>query len=107
MAQALSPGMFSFGGNGFVTAVDGDSIPRVFAVQYDKCGSSGRVSGICYSRLTVKASPFSSTKLVRERRSPNVTNVDAWRPPNTSQRTVLSAVNVLAYGASHSKKKGW
>jgi hypothetical protein len=107
VAQDLSPGMFSFEGNGFVTAVDGDSIPRVFAVQYDKCGSNGRVSGICYSRLTLIASPFASTKMVRECRSPNVTNVAAWRPPNTSQRTVLSTVNAFAYGASHSRKKGW
>ena len=50
VAPDLFRGMCSFGGNGFVTAVDGDSILRIFTVQYDKCGLSDRESGICYSK---------------------------------------------------------
>jgi hypothetical protein len=107
VAPDLSRGMCSFGGYGFVTAVDGDSILRIFTVQHDKCGSSGRESGICYTRLTVMASPFASAKLVRERRSPYVTNGDTQSPPTARQRTVLSTVDALAYDASHGRKKGW
>ena len=55
----LSPGMCSYGGNGFVTDVDGDGILRMFAVKYNECGSSGGMteSDICYSHLTVVTSP--------------------------------------------------
>lgn len=62
----MSSGMCSFGGNEFVTAINGDGILRAFTVQYDKCGSSRIETGICYSRLPVI--PFGLAKLVRERR---------------------------------------
>jgi hypothetical protein len=102
----LSPGMCSYGGNGFVTEVDGDGILRMFTVKYNECGSSGGMteSDICYSHLTVVTSPFASPKLVRERRSPDVLNIQA--PPPTATK-VSSIQDILASGASRGKKKGW
>ena len=83
----LSPGKCSFGGNGFVTAVDGDSIRRMFTVKYDKCGSTGTETGISYGRLTVVPSPFASARLVRKRQSPELlTNgVESWKPKKREQ----------------------
>jgi Transposase len=106
VAPDLSPGMCSYGGNGFVTEVDGDGILRMFTVKYNECGSSGGMteSDICYSRLTVVTSPFASPKLVRERRSPDVLNIQA--PPPTATK-VSSIQDILASGASRGKKKGW
>ena len=68
----LSPGKYAFGGNGFVTAVDGDSILRRFTVKYDKCSSTGTETGISYGRLTIIPSPFASARLVRKRQSPEL-----------------------------------
>jgi hypothetical protein len=72
----LSPGMCSYGGNGFITHVNGDGVPRMFTVKYDKSGSSGgkTEAGIPYSHLTVVPSPFASTKLAREHRAPEMLN---------------------------------
>ena len=107
VAPDLSPGMCSYGGNGFVTDVDGDGILRMFAVKYNECGSSGGMteSDICYSRLTVVPSPLASTKMVRERRTPDVLNIQAPQPPTTTK--VSSIQDILASGASRGKKKGW
>jgi hypothetical protein len=107
VAPDLSPGMCSYGGNGFVTDVDGDGILHMFTVKYNECGSSGGIteSEICYSHLTVVPSPFASTKLVRKRRSSDVLNIQAPQPPTTTK--VSSIQDILASGASRGKKKGW
>ena len=103
----LSPGMCSYGGNGFVTDVDGDGVLRMFTVKYNECGSSGgkTKSDICYSRLTVVPSPFASTKLVRDRRSPEVINIQAPQPPTMPQLTSIQ--EILSDGAKRGKHKGW
>jgi hypothetical protein len=92
VAPDLFRGMCSFGGNGFVTAVDGGSILRIFTEQYDKCGLSGRESGICYCESICFNNIGPRTSI-----SPNVKNVDARRPPTAIRRTVLSTCAFIWY----------
>ena len=105
----LLPGMCSYGGNGFVTNVNGNGILRKFTVKYNECGSSGGITetNICYSRLTVVPSPFASTKLARQRGSPDELNVQAPQSPSTAKVLTSSIQDKLAAGASRGKKKGW
>jgi hypothetical protein len=72
--EDLSPGMCSHGGTGFVIAVDGDDVFLTFTVKYNECGPSGgqTEAGIGYSRITETPSQFASTKLVGERRAPDM-----------------------------------
>jgi hypothetical protein len=99
--------MCSYGGNGFITDVNGDGVLRMFTVKYDKSGSSGgkTEAGIPYSRLTVVPSPFASTKLARERRAPEMLNNLPPQPPTTPQ--LMSIQAILAAGAARGKHKGW
>ena len=99
--------MCSYGGNCFITDVNGDGVLRMFTVKYDKSGSSGgkTEAGIPYSRLTVVPSPFASTKLARERRAPEMLNNLPPQPPTTPQ--LMSIQAILAAGAARGKHKGW
>ena len=103
----LSPGMCSYGGNGFVMEVDANGILHTVVVKDDEAGSNGgkTESDIPYSHLTVIPTPFISLKLVHKCQSPDVFNVQALQHPTTTQ--VLSIQDLLASGALHGKKKGW
>jgi hypothetical protein len=107
VASDLSPGMCSYGGNGFVTDVDGDGVFRMCTVKYDACGSSGgkTEANVCYSRLTVVPTPYTSTKLARERRLPDILTVSV--PPQQSTTKFSSIQDILACGASRGKRRGW
>ena len=99
--------MCSYGGNGFITDVNGDGVLRMFTAKYDKSGSSGgkTEASIPYSRLNVVPSPFASTKLARERRAPEMLNNLPPQPPTTPQ--LMSIQAILAAGAARGKHKGW
>jgi hypothetical protein len=103
----LSPGKCSHGGNVFITDINGDSVLRTFTVKYDTSGSSGgkTESKIPYSHLTVVPSPFACYKLARDRRLPEVMNIQAPQPPATPTLTKIQ--DILAAGASRGKHKGW
>jgi hypothetical protein len=73
-------------GTGFVIDVEGDGAERTFKVQYDKsatgAGKSSE-SGIAYSRIAERASPyFATSKPMRERKIPE--NFDKENIPPTS-----------------------
>jgi hypothetical protein len=80
-----------------------------FTVKYNECGSSGGITetNICYSCLTVVPSPFASTKLARQRGSPDELNVQAPQSPSTAKVLSSSIRDILAAGVSRGKKKGW
>jgi hypothetical protein len=107
VAPDLSPGMCSYGGNGFVTDVNGDGLLRMFTVKYDECRSSGGIteSKICYSRLTVVTSPCASRKLVRELRLPDKLSITHQLPATTKVSHGIQ--DLLASGTSQEMKKGW
>lgn len=106
----LSRGMCSYGGQGFVTAMDGDGATRMFTVTYDKYATHGgqKESFIPYNRITEVPTTYASPKLQRARSLPtNFAEESAAANAPSPKPAPIGIAAILTQGYNSNRGKGW